>query len=167
MTGKRGSDKPGSMGTRFTARRKEVYLAELRRTGRRPYALLAAGVSSSCVGQHRVKDPDFAEAEEHAMHAFRLMIEEEMRRRGIEGITRPFTVAGQRVDIREYSDRLLMELARSHIDEMKPHVKVDQKTEHSGSLALEADLSKLDARGRALLRELLQCEIDDEAAEEE
>ena len=158
------------MGTRFTARRKEVYLSELRRTGRRYYALLATGVSGSCVDGHRKKDPDFAEAEEHAMHAFRLMLEEEIRRRGVEGISRPITVAGVRVDIREYSDRLLMELARSHIDEMKPHVKVDQKTEHSGSLALEADLSKLDARGRALLRELLQCEIDeddDEAAESE
>ncbi len=166
----RGPNKPGTSGNRFTDRRKEIYLAELRRTGRKGAARLAANISNPTLLRHRKKDLDFAEGEELALVAFKLLVEDEIKRRAIEGVSRPTTVAGKRVDVRDYSDRLLIELARAHMDEYKPHVKVDQRTEHSGSLALEADLSRLDARGRELLRELLQCEIeevDDDVPEEE
>lgn len=160
-------EKPGTLGTRFTQRRKEIYLAELRRTGRKEYGRIAANVSATCVQQHRKKDPNFLEAEEQAMLAYNLSLEEEIHRRGVEGVAKPTTVAGKRELVRDYSDRLLIEKARAHIDEYKPHVKIDQKTQHSGSLALEADLSKLDATGRALLRKLLQCEIDDSDEEDD
>ena len=169
MPGKRGPNKPGTSGNRFTDRRKEIYLAELRRTGRKPAARLAANVSSDTLVRHRKKDLDFCEGEEQALVTFRLMVEDEIKRRAVEGVARPITVAGKKETVRDYSDRLLIELARAHMEEYRPHVKVDQRTEHSGSLALEADLSKLDARGRSLLRDLLQCEIedDDDVPEEE
>ena len=155
----RGPNKPGTLGTRFTDRRKEIYLAELRRTGRKLSGRLAANVSAKTLRNHRERDLNFAYGEELAMLEFKRLVEDEIMRRGIDGVTKPYTVAGVRVDVVEYSDRLLIELARAHMDEYKPHVKIDQKIEHSGALALEADLSKLDARGRALLRELLTCEV--------
>ncbi len=166
----RGPNKPGTSGNRFTDRRKEIYLAELRRTGRKGAARLAANISNPTLLRHRKKDLDFAEGEELALVAFKVSIEKEIKRRGMDGVLRPITVAGKKVTVRDYDSRLLIELARAHMDEYKPHVKIDQRTEHSGSLALEADLSKLDARGRELLRELLQCEIeevDDDVPEEE
>ena len=168
----RGPNKPGTSGNRFTDRRKKIYLAELRRTGRKGSARLAANISNPTLLAHRKKDLAFAGGEELALVAFKMSIEDEIKRRGMIGVLKPTTVAGKRVTVREHSDRLLIELARAHMDEYKPHVKVDQRTEHSGSLglALEADLSKLDARGRTLLRELLQCEVeevDDDVPEEE
>lgn len=160
-------ERPGQLGTRFTEKRKEIYLAELRRTGRKTYARLAACVSSACVLRHRKKDPTFEELEIHAMAGYNRDLEDEIHRRAVEGVAKPVYQGGKKVgSIREYSDRLLIEKARAHLDEYKPHVKVDQKTEHSGALSLEADLSKLDAKGRDLLRELLQCEIEEDDDED-
>lgn len=171
--GQKKPRKPGTCGNRFTESRKEIYLAELRRTGLKPDACKATNVTRVTVSRHREKDPDFAEAELQAMITYRRLIEDEIQRRGIEGVARPVYQGGEKVgSIRDYSDALLIRLAKRHIPEYRDSIKVDQRTEHSGSLALEADLSKLDARGRSLLRDLLQCEIaededDDDVPEEE
>ena len=168
----RGPDKPGTSGNRFTPRRKEIYLAELRRTGRKNLARLAANVSDRCVSHHRKKDPDFMEGEEQALSAFNLEVHLEIKRRAIEGVSVPRTVAGERVDVREYSDRLLLALAKSQMDEYKERVQVDQSVEHSGTLALEADLRRLTPRGRKLMREIVESELlpeedDDDGVPEE
>ena len=58
------------------------------------------------VWKHRQRYPEFAEAEENALIAFRRPIADEIYRRAIEGVERFVTVAGKRELIREYSDRL-------------------------------------------------------------
>ena len=83
----------------------------------------------------------------------------------MEGVERPVTVAGKKEVVREYSDRLLIELAKAHIPEYRPSFRVDQTTEHAGSLAPEADLRKLSPRGQDLLRQLLEIEIVDDEEE--
>ncbi len=166
----RGPNRPGTSGARFTEARKEVYLSELRRTGINPRACLVANVSRCTVWKHRRRYPEFAEAEERALTAFRMPIENEIRRRAIEGVERTITVAGKKEVVREYSDRLLVLMLKRFIPEYRDSFKEDQRTEHSGSLALEADLSKLPPEGQDLLRQLLEIEIvddeEDRAAEE-
>ena len=161
----RGPNKPGTSGGRFNDGRKAVYLAALPRTGLKPVACREANVSRCTIWKHRRRDPEFAEAEERALTVFRMPIAEEIRRRAIEGVERFVTVAGKKEVIREYSDRLLLELAKAHIPEYRPNFRFDQTTEHAGSLAPEADLSKLSPRGQELLRQILETEIVDEEEE--
>ena len=157
----RGPNRAGTSGTRFKDERKEIYLSELRRTGIKPRACLVANVSRCTVWKHRRRYPEFAEAEERALTAFRMTIENEIRRRAMEGVERTITVAGKKEVIREYSDRLLALMLKRFIPEYRDSFKEDQRTEHAGSLAPEADLSELSPRGQVLLRQLLQCEIED------
>lgn len=152
--------KPGTSGNRFTDTRKEIYLAELRRTGLKLDSRIAANVCGNTITRHRKKYPKFAQAEEAALVSYLRLIEDEIHRRAITGVKRPITVAGDREIISEFSDALLVRLAKRHIPEYRDQVTIDQKTEHSGVLALEADLSKLDDHGRHLLRQLLQCKIN-------
>lgn len=163
--------KPGTDGTRFTPQRKEIYLSELRRTGLKPMARLACNMSPSGIIKHRKRNPEFAEAEFNALVEYKQKIEDEINRRAIEGVVKPVYQRGERVgSVQEYSDRLLIELARRHIEDYRPNVKIDQTTKHSGGVAVGLeDLSKLPREGRDLLRKLLQCEIpeDDDVPEEE
>ncbi len=161
----RGPNKPGTSGSRFTEARKEVYLSALRRCGLKPVACRETNVSRCTIWKHRRRYPEFAEAEERALTVFRMTIEDEIRRRAIEGVERTITVAGKREVVREHSDRLLIELAKAHIPEYRPNFRVEKRTEHAGSLAPEADLSKLSPRGQDLLRQLLETEIVDEEEE--
>ncbi len=162
----RGPNKPGTSGARFTDERKAIYLAALQRTGLRPVACREVNVNRATVWQHRRRDPEFAEAEERALAVFRMPIAEEIRRRAIEGVERPVFHRGKEIgSIREYSDRLLLELAKAHIPEYRPNFKFEQQTEHAGSLAPEADLSKLSPRGQELLRQIVETEIVDEEEE--
>ena len=153
--------KPGTSGNRFTDQRKELYLDELRRTGLKTSARRTANVSSSCIASHRKRYPEFAEAEHDALTAHRQMIHDEFIRRGIKGVKRPMTVAGESVDITEYSDSLLLAYAKRFDPEFRPQVKVEQKVEGSIAVGLE-DLTRLDRKGRELLRQLLECPLTDE-----
>ncbi len=164
--------KPGTGGNRFTEQRKEVYLNELRRTGIKKQARIVANVSPSCVERHRKRHPEFQQAELDSLVSYCQKIEEEINRRAIEGVSRPVYQGGKQVgSIREYSDALLIRLAKRHIPSYRDSIKVDQDTNHSGAVALGlADLSKLPREGRDLLRRLLQCEIpddEDDGTEEE
>ena len=54
-------------------------------------------------------------------------------------------------------------MAKAHIPEYRPNFRFDQTTEHAGSLAPEADLSKLSPRGQELVRQIVETEfVDDE-----
>ena len=55
-----------------------------------------------------------------------------------------------------------IELAKAHIPEYRPNFRFDQTAERAGSLAPEADLSKLSPRGQELLRQLLEEFRDEE-----
>ena len=161
--------KPGTAGNRFTDKRKKTYLTSLKLSGRKDMACLVTNVHMKTVSRHREKDLDFAEAELQALTAFNMTAHMEIKRRAIEGVERPITVAGQRETVRDYSDRLLLALAKSQMKEYRDSIKVEQTTEHSGTLALEADLSRLTPRGRQLMREIIQSELlppDDDEEEE-
>ncbi len=141
-------------------------MAALRRTGLKPVACREVNVNRATVWQHRRRDPEFAEAEERALTAFNREIHMEIKRRAIDGVERPVFHRGKEVgSVREYSDRLLLELAKAHIPEYRPNFRFDQTTEHAGSLAPGADLSKLSPRGQELLRQIVETEIVDEEEE--
>lgn len=163
----RGPSKPGTSGNRFTDRRKEIYFAELRRKGVKSAARLAANVSEGCVRGHKERYPEFAEAEADAMAAHNIALEDEARRRAVEGVARPITVAGEREVVRDYSDALLVRMLKRFIPDYRDSIKVDQKTEHSGMLSLEADLRKITPRGQDLLLDLVENEILDDGVSEE
>lgn len=82
---------------KFDDDQKEIYLVELRKTGRKCAAAIAAGVSGNCVAEHRKNDPDFAEASAEAVDDYRKSIAAEVHRRGALGWETPVYQKGERV----------------------------------------------------------------------
>ena len=67
-------------------------------------------------------------------------LEAEVYRRAVIGVERPITVAGERVMVREYSDRLLMFLLKAE----KPEKYRDRReVKHSGDVNEWAEIIKL------------------------
>jgi len=138
----------------FTQTVKETYLATLSKTGTVAESCRAAQITRETVREHREKYPDFAIAEARAMDDYRdLMIEAEIRRRGIEGIEEPvFDKEGNQSGTRtKYSDTLLIFHAKRHIPEYRDApAQITQVT----FLQIPERLSKhLEAR-RAMLQEV-------------
>lgn len=77
-------------------------------------AAKAAHVNRQRVYEVRGEEPKFAAAWDDAINQALDAAEGELYRRGVEGINKPVTVAGQREVIREYSDTLLIFLLKSH-----------------------------------------------------
>lgn len=158
--GEKGHNRPGADTRAFQGERRKLYLDELAKCGLRIVAQEKANVCSATVTKHRNEDPEFAQAEADAMEKHNAMVEGEVRRRGIEGVQEAIYWEGAVVGWKTvYSDKLLELYAKRRIREYNPRVEIDQNTNHGGSIAVGlADLSKLSADGRKLLRELLTKE---------
>ncbi len=82
---------------KFDDDQKERYLTALRATGLKGSAAQAAGVSKQCVMNHRENDPEFVEAADEALEAYRDIVAAEVKRRGVDGWLEPVFHRGQRV----------------------------------------------------------------------
>lgn len=93
---------------------KPKFLEALRTAPSVSVAAAAAGINRSTAYDARKVDEAFAanwdEAIEHSIDA----AEAELFRRAVQGVRKPATVAGRRVEITEYSDTLLIFLLKSH-----------------------------------------------------
>lgn len=134
---------------RFTAKRKARFLTVLMETGMVNRAIEATHCSVSRVYQEKWNNSEFAQAWKSAAEvAAEVVIEGELMRRAIEGVTDWKTVAGQAVKVRKKSDILLLAAVKAGLpDKYKDTVG----HEHSGSIdlssareRLKTELSKLD-----------------------
>lgn len=153
----------------FTDERKKLYLEELARTGRKYWSAAHAGVAGITVLKHSRLDPEFAEAEEEALRIYGDRVDQEIGRRGIEGVQEAVYHEGVIVGWKtRYSDTLLMAHAKAHNPLYKERVEVDQKV--TGEVSVGLGLEQLNAAQRDLLRQMLLAgseESEDDAGPSE
>lgn len=96
-----------------TKRARACYLELLAAGWSKTHAAREAGTDRRRVWELARDDEAFAEAQDDAFERGTDVFRDELRRRAVEGVEKPVTVAGEREVIREYSDRLLeLELKR-------------------------------------------------------
>jgi len=106
---------------KLTPARQKHFLKALSESGSVRTAAAVAGTSRTRVYELRKADPAFAAAWDEAEEIATDRLEEEARRRALEGVPEPLVSAGklvrgddgQPITIRRYSDRLLTELLRA------------------------------------------------------
>jgi hypothetical protein len=106
---------------KLTKERRERFLQALADSGRVTAAIAVANTSRSRVYALRKADPAFASAWEEAEEIATDRLEEEARRRAVEGVPEPLVSGGkiirdddgQPIAIRRYSDNLLLALLRA------------------------------------------------------
>ena len=73
------------------------------------------GFGRNRIKENRLRDPEFDEAVQEALQSGYDMLEEEARRRAVDGVTEPVFFRGEQVgEIRKYSDTLLKFLLRGY-----------------------------------------------------
>lgn len=133
---------------KFDDDQKETFLLEYARCGRKGQAAKVAGVSPQTVNNHIDHDPDFEEAVDQALDAYRAMVGGEVRRRGVEGWDEPLYYQGQRA-----TEPILDENgAQVKDDEGNPLFRLVSVRKFDGSL-LMAEAKRVDPayRDKALL----------------
>ena len=131
---------------RLTRARQERFLKALADTGSVTAAVAVTGTSRSRVYELRKVDPAFAAEWDEAEEIAADRLENEARRRGVEGVPEPLVSGGrivrdddgQPIAIRRYSDALLLALLKAH----RP-----PRRERSVRFALPALRSPADAAG--------------------
>jgi hypothetical protein len=106
---------------KLTSARQERFLKALADTGSVTTAVAVAGTSRTRVYELRKKDTGFAAAWDEAEDIATDRLEDEARRRAIEGIAEPLVSAGklvrgddgQPITVRRYSDNLLLALLKA------------------------------------------------------
>jgi hypothetical protein len=107
---------------KLTKERRERFLQALSDTGSVTAASGIAGTSRTRVYELRKADPAFAGAWQEAEEIAIDRLEEEARRRAVEGVPEPLVSAGklvrdddgQPITVRRYSDNLLLALLKAH-----------------------------------------------------
>jgi hypothetical protein len=106
---------------KLTRARQERFLKVLADTGNVTAAVAAAGTSRTRVYELRKTDPTFATAWDEAEDIATDRLEDEARRRAIEGVAEPLVSAGklvrgddgQPITLQRYSDNLLLALIKA------------------------------------------------------
>jgi hypothetical protein len=107
---------------RLTKERQDLFLQALADTGSVTAAIAVASTSRTRVYELRKADPAFATAWDEAEEIATDRLEDEARRRAVEGVAEPLVSAGklvrdddgQPIAIRRFSDHLLLALLRAH-----------------------------------------------------
>ena len=107
---------------KLTRARRENFLKVLADTGSVTAAVAATGTSRTRVYELRKADTAFVAAWDEAEDIATDRLEDEARRRAVEGVAEPLVSAGklvrgddgQPIMVRRYSDKLLLELLRAH-----------------------------------------------------
>jgi len=107
---------------KLTRARQERFLQALANTGSVTAAIAVAGTSRTRVYELRRSDPEFAASWDEAEEIATDRLEDEARRRAVEGVPEPLVSAGkvvrdddgQPIAVRRYSDNLLLALLKAH-----------------------------------------------------
>jgi hypothetical protein len=96
-------------GTVRTAKKDEIFMAQLSQHGRSAQASRVAGYTRSRVYAWRKDDAAFAQAWDDALATYTERLEQEADRRAVEGTLKPVYYLGEKCgEIRQYSDTLLI-----------------------------------------------------------
>lgn len=102
----------------FDKRRRTRFLARLRECGSITQAAREVGSCRATAYEHRERDPEFAAAWDEALAEAVDALEQEARRRAVEGWLEPVYYQGEEVGyVRRYSDRMLELLLKGHMPE--------------------------------------------------
>lgn len=154
--------------TKFTLKARETFLDLLRAGNTATFAASAIGMRREGVYRHRADEPDFAAAWEQALEEGVDVLEQEAKRRAVEGVTKPVVQGGRVVTdalgfpilLHEYSDALLALLLKAKKPAVyRENVTVEQRGkilhEHAGrvdlKLASAAELDVLEGLARKTL----------------
>ena len=130
--------------TKLTAKKRDDFLTLLSEGHTVTHAARAIGVSRQCVYDHRADDEAFAAAMEEALIEGGEALEQEARRRAVEGVTQEkpiYSRDGKLIDTvvtTEYSDTLLIFLLKGRLPE-KYKDRVQQDTTHSGEIKIKVE----------------------------
>lgn len=115
---------------KFTAARRKRFLNVLSETANVTLAARASGMSRSSAYRLRKAEASFAEAWDDAVEEALDLIEEEVRRRAVDGREKPVFYQGRECGrVREYSDTLAVFFLKAH----RPEKYADRKKcEHTG-----------------------------------
>lgn len=127
---------------KLTHKKRASFLASLSECGNVTKAAEAVGVNRVYLYEVRAKDEAFAKSWEEAAKIGALRLEDEARRRAIDGWEEPVWHKGEMCGkVQKYSDTLLIVLLKAH----HPDKYAERnKTEHSGSI----DIAKAIEDGR-------------------
>jgi hypothetical protein len=97
----------------MTAKKKELFLEEVKKDANVTRSAEAINVSRTCLYEHKRDDEEFSEAWDKAVEVGEVALienlERECDRRAVEGVDKPVYQQGQMVGyVRHYSDSLLM-----------------------------------------------------------
>ena len=152
---------PKKAGSHFDDGAKKAYLIKLATCGRKATSAAYAGVCERAVQRAAKRDPAFGASVEEALAYFRDLIQGEMYRRGVEGFTEE-VLGGKNRDqifkVKKYSDKLLTDLARIHIPEMRKDIAgtvINNNTE-TKVISNQFDMDNMPAEDMAMLKQLLQ-----------
>lgn len=139
-----------------TDEKRQAFLDALARTGVVRTACLASGMSRTAVRNSRRNDPDFEEAFHEALEDAADLMEDEARRRAVDGVLRTKVIGSgpnaQVIDELHYSDSLLMFLLKG----ARPEKFAERtKSELSGPNGQPLDSGKCDATGAARIAAML------------
>ncbi len=119
----------------LTAKKKQQFLERLAATGNVTGCAEAFGLARPTLYRHRKEDSEFAESWDEAIELAVEVLEDEARRRGVEGVEEPVFYKGEICGtVRKYSDTLLIVLLKAHRPE-KYRELVDHR--HSGNVTLQ------------------------------
>lgn len=136
--------------------KKAAFLAAFAETGNLSVSAAAAKVHRSMHYAWLAKDPDYREAFEQARETAADRLEQEARRRAIEGTERPVYQGGKLVGtVREYSDTLLIFLLKGvRPDVYRDNVSVRHAGPSGGPIEVKHDADQ--ERYQGLVGELLE-----------
>lgn len=118
----------GNGGTKESRQNKAMFLAVLSQGGSPTKACRAIGIDRKTAYNWRNKDQDFADAWDSALQEGYDLLEDEARRRAVDGVTKSVYFQGVPIDlITEYSDSLLTLLLKGFRSQI-----FRDKVEHSG-----------------------------------
>lgn len=150
---KRESDMPyvfgGDNATVRTPENAGVFLETLAETANVSEACRAVGISRSAAYVWREEDKEFRAAWELAAKIGTGVLEDEARRRAVDGVEEPMVSAGKLVTtVRKYSDTLLIFLLKARDPKYKDRSSVELTGRDGGPVAIEIEdvRAKLAAR---------------------
>jgi hypothetical protein len=119
-------------------KRKGKFLVLYSQSGYVAQAANEAGLPLRTLYNHLKSDAEFKEEMSQARKESVLKLEDEARRRAMDGVLVPKTVAGKQVMVREYSDTLLIFLLKGN----KPE-KYRDRVDHKASVQVSTDVDQV------------------------
>lgn len=127
--------------TKLTAKKKEAFLELIRSTANISKACRAMNVSRFAVYEHKKNDEEFSKAWDEAYEEAVDSLEQEARRRAVEGTDEPVFYQGEVVGhIRRYSDTLLIFLLKgARPEKYRENIHQEISAPNGEPIRIEAD----------------------------